>query len=309
VRRILLLALFAIAPVAWCQAADDAERSAMKLIDDCSDSAPDDTYGLADLEKACPGLTRALEESGYLPLLSTSARAALHGYDLSDLLQVDYWYRQQEARDVDVDSLAPILASLRAQEPERPLTWFERFKRWLRSMLDRREQESDNWLSRWLDKVDSSQSLARAILNVAIVLIVVLAIAVVFNELRISGMLRKRPGVRDPAMAATAGSGAASSDAADLATLAADRKIPMLLRMLVATLVRSGRLRTERSLTYRELGTRAVFDDAQQRESFRRVAALAERTVYGSGEVPAEEVEPVVAAAHALDEQLRGAST
>jgi hypothetical protein len=81
----------------------------------------------------------------------------------------------------------------------------------------------------------------------------------------------------------------------------------MLLRMLVATLIRSGRLRTERSLTHRELCARARFDDARQRESFQRVAALAERTVYGSSAVPAEEVEPIVAAARDLDAQLRGA--
>jgi hypothetical protein len=81
----------------------------------------------------------------------------------------------------------------------------------------------------------------------------------------------------------------------------------MLLRMLVKTLVQSGRLRTERSLTHRELCARANFDDAGQRESFQRVAALAERTVYGSSEVAASEVEPIVTAARKLDAQLRGA--
>ena len=84
---------------------------------------------------------------------------------------------------------------------------------------------------------------------------------------------------------------------ADLDALPVDRKASMLLRMLVTTLVQSGRLRTERSLTHRELCARAAFDDAQQRESFQRVAALAERTVYGVGEVSAAEVEPIVAAA------------
>jgi hypothetical protein len=103
----------------------------------------------------------------------------------------------------------------------------------------------------------------------------------------------------------SAGARVATDDLADLDALSADLKAPALLRRLVATLVRSGRLRTERSLTYRELCTRARFDDAQQLDCFRRVAALAERTVYGYG-VSAEEVEPLVAAARALDAQLRG---
>lgn len=306
-RCILLLALLSIVPAAWCGAAGDQERSALEVIDDCSNSASQEAAGLTALEKECPGLRRALDESGYLPLLSSDVREALHVYDLSDLLLIDGWYRKEERRRIGVGSLAPILDSLRVQESEPPLTLFERFKRWVRSLLDRQRSDSDNWLSRWLDDVDSSEAVARAILNVAIVIVVVLAIAVVFNELRISGILRRRPIVRDAAVPATAAAGAAADDATALETLAADRPAPMLLRMLVATLVRSGRLRTERGLTYRELCTRAVFDDAQQRESFRRVAALAERTVYGSGEVSDEEVEPVVAAAHILDEQLRGA--
>jgi hypothetical protein len=105
---------------------------------------------------------------------------------------------------------------------------------------------------------------------------------------------------------AAAGSG---EDPEDPATPSANRQASMLLRMLVQTLVRSGRLRTERSLTYRELCDRATFDDAGQRESFGRVAALAERTLYGGAEVSAAEIEPVAAAAHALDAQLRGAAT
>ena len=145
------------------------------------------------------------------------------------------------------------------------------------------------------------------ILFVAIALILVLTIVVIVNELRAAGVFRGRPDRRTT----TVSRGAAALDAGDavidLDALPADRKASMLLRMLVATLVQSGRLRTERSLTHRELCARATFDDAQQRESFRRVAALAERTVYGSREVPAEEVEPIVAAARALDAQLRGA--
>jgi hypothetical protein len=303
VRCIVLLVLLSVAPAVWSQTAGDA---AVKVIEHCSDSASEDTYGLGDLESECPGLTQALEDLGYLPLLSSAAREVLQVYDLSDVLQVDDWYQEQQARDVDMDTLAPILASLRAQEPERALTWFQRLKRWLRMLLERRQNDRDEPLPWWLEDLDAS-AIARVLLIIAMILIVALAIAVIYNELRLSGILRKRPVVHDAVVDATGNAALAASDAAGLDSLSADRKAPMLLRMLVATLVKSGRLRTERSLTYRELCTRATFDDTQQRECFRRVAALAERTVYGSGEVSAEEVEPIVAAARALDAQLRGA--
>lgn len=153
-RSIVFLVLLAVAPAVWCQTAGPDEHSAIDIIEKCSDAADEDTIGLEALEDECPGLTHALEESGYLALLSTASRDQLDGYDLSDLLQVDYWYDDEAPRDVAVGTLGPILDSLRAQKPERPLTWFERFKRWLRAKLEQPDSDSDNWLSRWLDDVD-----------------------------------------------------------------------------------------------------------------------------------------------------------
>jgi hypothetical protein len=294
-------------PAAWCQAAGEDERSPLDVIEQCGDSADEESAGLTALEAECPGLTRALEQSGYLSLLAPAARDGLDVYDLTDLLQVDAWYEEPAARDIDVGTLGPILDSLQAQEPERPLGWFERFKRWLRSMLERRGGSSDNWLSRWLEEADVPDVVAKGILLVALALILGLTILVIVNELRAAGVFRERRKQDDEIV--RGGAAPDTGDAAvDFDALPIDRKASMLLRMLVATLVQSGRLRTERSLTHRELTARATFDDAQQRESFQRVAALAERTVYGSRDVPADEVEPIVAAARALDAQLRGAT-
>ena len=312
-RLSVFLVLLAIAPAAWCQAAgQDEERSPLDLIESCSDSAGEDTVGLTALEEECPGLTRALEQSGYLSLLSTSQRDTLDSYDLSDLLAVDDWYAeedsQQAARELDVGTLGAILESLRAQQPERPLTWFERFKRWLRSMADRRQGDSDSWLSRWFEEnAKVTDKVVIVILYIALAVLLGLTVLVIVSELRAAGVFRRRPATESGNVAA--GAAALEDDAAvDLDSLPVDRKASMLLRMLVATLVQSGRLRAERSLTHRELSARATFDDAGQRESFRRVAALAERTVYGGHEVPPAEVEPILAAARALDAQLRGAA-
>jgi hypothetical protein len=309
VRFRVFLVLLAIAPAAWSQAAGQDERSALEVIDQCSESADEETIGLAAFEEECPGVTRALEQSGYLSLLSTASRDELDGYDLSRLLFVDSWYDDAAPadRDVDVATLGPILDSLRAQESERPPGWFQRFKRWLRSMLEPQGGgSSDNWLVRWLQEAKIPDLVWTGIVYVALAMLLGLTIFVIVNELRAAGFFRQRRKTQ-PDQFAGGVAGAAEDAAADFDALSADRKASMLLRMLVATLVRSGRLRTERSLTHRELCARARFDDARQRESFQRVAALAERTVYGSSEVPAEEVEPIVAAARDLDAQLRGA--
>ena len=190
---VVVLVLLATAPAAWCQAAGQGERSPLDVIEQCGDSADEESTGLTALEEECPGLTRALEQSGYLPLLSTASRDELDVYDLTDLLQVDAWYEEPAARTVDVGALGPILDSLQAQEPERPLGWFERFKRWLRSMLERRGGSSDNWLSRWLEEADVSDVVAKGILFVALALILGLTIFVIVNELRAAGVFRERP--------------------------------------------------------------------------------------------------------------------
>jgi hypothetical protein len=309
VRFIALLILLAAVPAACEAAGQDEERSPLDVIGDCSDSADQETAGLTDLEEECPGLTRALEQSGYLPLLSTSLRDELDVYDLSDLLTVDDWYAEQDsaAGEPDVAALGPILDSLRAQQPERPLSWFERFKRWLRSMADQQqERDSDSWLSRWLDKTHVTETVATTILFAALAVILVLTVLVIVNELRAAGVFRKRLAVETEGGAASRAT-LVDDATVDVDSLPADRIASMLLRMLVTTLVQSGRLRAERSLTHRELCARAKFDDAGQRESFQRVASLAERTVYGSSEVAASEVEPIVTVARALDAQLRGA--
>jgi len=306
VRLVVLLVLLAAAPAAWCQAAgQDEERSALDVIGDCSDAADEETVGLTALEEECPGLTRALDQSAYLPLLSTTERDALDAYDLSDLLTLDDWYAEQDAtaRDPDVAALKPILDSLRAQEPQRALTWFERFKRWLRSIVDRQEQDSDNWLSRWLEKREVPEVVATTILFVGLALILALTILVILNELRAAGVFRKRLATEAEGMA-TSAAAHADDGAVDLDSLPADRKASMLLRMLVKTLVQSGRLRTERSLTHRELGVRARFDDPQQRESFERVAELAERVVYGHANLSREDLDSIVQAGRALNSSL-----
>jgi hypothetical protein len=307
VRFSVFLVLLAIAPAAWSQAAGQDERPALEVIDQCSASADEETIGLTALEEECPGVTRALEQSGYLSLLSTASRDELDSYDLSDLLVVDSWYDDAAPadRDVDVATLGPILDSLRAQESERPPGWFERFKRWLRSMLEPQGGNPDDWLSRWLQETKIPNLVWTGILYVALAMLLGMTVLVIVNELRAAGLFYQRKTQPDEFAGGIVA--AAGDAAADFDTLAVDRKASMLLRMLVATLIRSGRLRTERSLTHRELCARARFDDARQRESFQRVAALAERTVYGSSEVPAEEVEPIVAAARDLDAQLRGA--
>jgi hypothetical protein len=292
-------------PAVWAQTAGPGDGSAADIIASCSESTVDEP-GLEALEEACPGLTEALEASGYLPFLSSEKREELRTYDLPELQQVaDRYAEPPTDAEVGLASLESVLETMRKEEEEaRPLTWFERFKRWLRTMLSRQQQETDSALARWLKDFSIPETVRLVILYASIILIILLAIGVVINELRVAGVFRR--GDAPQGRRAVGADGALIIDAtdADLDAASADARVPLLLRMLVSTLVKSGRLRAERALTHSELGLRAKFDDTEQRECFRRVALLAERVVYGAGSVRPEEFEPVVAAGRALNAHL-----
>jgi hypothetical protein len=294
-------------PAVWAQTAGPGDGSTADVIASCAESTVDEP-GLEALEEACPGLTEALEASGYLPFISSEKRDELQPDELGELQQVADRYAEPPAdAEVGLASLESVLETMRKEEDARPLTWFERFKRWLRTMLSRQQQDRDSALARWFREFSIPETVRLVILYSSIILIILLAIAVIINELRVAGFFRR--GAAPPGHRVVGTDGALIIDAtdADLDAASAEARVPLLLRMLVSTLVKSGRLRAERALTHSELGLRATFDDTEQRECFRRVALLAERIVYGADSVRLEEFEPVVAAGRALNTRLAGA--
>lgn len=263
---------------------------------------------MAALEQECPGLEQALIDLGLEPFIADWQWDSIGVQGLTTLRSVEQRYSEPPAERaaVPVDSLQSILDELK-QPPrvEPPLTWFERFKRWLRDLLGQQESAADSWLSRWFEEHTLSETARNILFYGPMILVVLLAIAVIVNEVRVARKGRRKKD-RTQASSAAGTPGAALARSLDLDAAARSERPSILLQMLVATLVKTGRLQAERSLTHRELTTRATFDDSSQRESFRRVAQLAERIVYGGDEAPAE-LDDVVQAGRALHTQLTGA--
>lgn len=277
------------------------------VIAKCSD-ADTDAIGLQDLEAACPGLEHALVELGFAPFIAESQLDELSVHSLVDLQRLAERYREPPADfpDIEIASLKPILQSLQQEEQkQRPLTLLERIRKWLRSVFDRPGSEAESWFSRWFEDVKVSEAVSRAIVYGLVILVIVLAIAVLLNELRAAGVLRRQARTGKVArIASGAEQDLATMTLADLDRVALKDRPSLLLRMLVATLVKTGRLRTERSLTHRELGLRAAFDETAQRECFQRIAALGERVIYGDGRIADDEVAALVQAGRTLNAQL-----
>jgi hypothetical protein len=304
VRGALCVLLLTIASAASPQAADVADAPIDRAVR-CGHDAPADAIGLTALEAACPGLTEALDRSGYLAYLSAPLREQLRADQLTDLQPLDARYdTPAELGTLHTDSLDSILASLREAEQDRPLTLFERLKQSLRRLLERRSNDSGNWLSEWLRDVTIPDAVSQGIVYGAIVLVILLALAVVLNELRAAGVFRRDARNRNRAEDDRVRAGAAQRM---MESLQGEGEAPALLRLLVGTLVVRGRLRGERALTHRELCTHARFDDEAQRATFSRIALLAEQTVYACTPGPPDELRSAAAAARALNERLREA--
>jgi len=321
VRAFAFVLLILAAPAAFSQAAGAnganpgaaAAASPAEIIAGCAEADAEDAIGVQELDEFCPGIEHALVEFGYAPFISESQLEELSTYSFIDLRHLAQRYTPREGipqHDLDTANLDSILRSL--EQPARAELapgWFERFKRWLRKAFAQQEADPDSWVNRWLPDLTISQAVSKAIGYVLIVLVIVFASGVLLNELRVAGLMKRRKNASHAQAAGSADdSGRAVVAANDLNALPLRDRPSMLLRMLVATLVNTGRLRTERSLTHRELSSRASLEEQAQRECFQRIAALGERTVYGAGNVSAEEIASVVAAGQSLNAQLLAAA-
>jgi hypothetical protein len=272
------LVLWVLLAPAFAQAQTNAAPAALDAIAQCSEAAGDLVAEEFALEQVCPDFDEALNDSGYAPFISPAQRAELTADSLADLheLMVRAERPQAAARGPDLQALPAILESLdKVQQKEPPLSWWERFKRWLRQRLGRDAGDAS-----WLDRFELNPSVARALVVTSIVLVILLALAVLINELRVAGVFRRDGARRGQSPVATASS-ERTPTWSDLDRMAPGERPSFVLRMLVAALVRTGRLRTERSLTHREVSARATLEDEAQRACLTRVATLAERTVYG----------------------------
>lgn len=286
------------------------EGPARQAIEECVEALEPDTIGLNEIEETCPDIRVALEQLGLTDLLSEDQLSLLSRDGLHSLHQLVVRYEQEPERAaIDSETLAPALESLR--EPpvsEQSLSWYQRFERWLREVLDRKASQSsgDSRFSRWLKEYSLPEAVRWGLIYGSMALIVLLGLGIVINEVRTAARGRRR---KSAAAAANAADVPSESRAAGSDPEAGGERPSALLRLLIATLVNTGRLNGAQSLTHRELAKRARFDDSTQRESFQRIAQLAERETFSGKEVASDDLADVLRTGRTLDAQLRGAAT
>ncbi len=155
----------------------------------------------------------------------------------------------------------------------------------MRDLLDQRDTESsDGWVARSLSRLAQSDGLARVISWLCLGLVVVMAIGVVLNELRMAGVLRRVRSVRrgrnirdlhEPKSRVPQWS--------DVQGARIEDRPRLLLELIVSRLVAEGNLPPADGLTVRELVRSAALGSGPDGELLLEVALAAERIRY-SGE-------------------------
>lgn len=300
-RLVVLVLLLLAGPAVFAQ----SEESPRQVLDACIDSIKPETVGLEDMEETCPGLEGALEQLGIMELMPANQHSLLTRAGLINLRSLlDRYAQPPEHGEVGVDALHSVLESMREPaEAERSQSWHDRFRRWLRETFDRKEDQANPWLRRWLEDHPVSQVVQLTLFYGVMLVVVLLAVIIIVNEVRAARAGRRKS--RAAAAADVHGALAASL----LEARSRGEQASALLRALIATLVKTGRLHGAQGLTHRELMTRAKFDDATQRESFRRVTQLAEQEIFSGKQASSDALEEAVRAGQSLNAQLNGAAT
>ena len=260
-----------------------------------------------DLAARCPAVARALADLGLAAQIDIGKRR-LDSAALQDVLRMAQRYGAPMPSVAPNVAMLPLVLARLQTPPTPPRSWWRALEERIEQWLGQPGAAGADWLQQLLQQLSIPQWVLRVMLYATTAAVLLMAVWIIGRELRAAGL----PGspVRRARRAAHTHASAAPAPAAgpgDLAELEgsplAERAI-LLLRLLVQALLRSGRLTSERALTYRELGERGAFDDAQQRGRFARLAHLAERDRYGAGALRSDEWPAVADEGRTLYAQL-----
>jgi hypothetical protein len=292
----LLSLLIAPAPLVLAQNLPNVDACISRL-----DAQVD--IGYDRIAARCPDLVRQLEQgplSAWLPRGWKEPSNDLSAGSLKELRELARIEMAAPApkRSLDSRTLNMALARL-GDAGDADGTRWTRFKTWLRSVLESREQApADSWFTRLVSHVGFTQSVIVVISYVALALTVVLAGLIVLNELRTAGMparlrlsRRERRAAREPDGEGVWG---------EIERTALLERPRLLLKLITLRLCALGFLPPAGGMTVRELTRSAALRTAEDRATLAELARIAEEVRYSSREVPEAVLEAPIAGAREL---------
>ena len=257
-------------------------------IDSCvSRLDPQLDIGYDRIAARCPELVRQLEGGAWAAWLPRGWKEARNDLSAGSLREFRELVNRESgagglSAGPDVRRLRTILTALAGSRSE---TGWSRFKSWLRSVLERREQPTDeSWLARMVSHVGVPQSVIRLVTYAALTAVVLLACIIIVNEARTAGLLGKRRGsARNRREIAAADATIMAWSDIERSSKPAERP-RLLLELIVRRLSDRGLLPPAGALTVRELTRTARLPEAGDRSRLTALALAAERVRYSARE-------------------------
>jgi hypothetical protein len=267
---------------------------------------PELDIGYDRIAARCPELAKQLDHGAWAPWLPRGWKEAGNDLSAGGLKEFRELVDRESAasaspRAPDIRHLKGVLNGL---EGTGTAGWWSRFKEWLRSRLETREQPTDeSWFARMVSHVGISQSLRKLIAYAALTGVIVLAAVIVINEVRAAGLLpkrgavaRRRRGPRDTRAPHLAWS--------DIEPAPLSDKPRLLLELIVRRLSERGYLPPAGALTVRELAKAARLPESDDRARLAELALAAERVRYSAREIESAALDESVARGRELLDRL-----
>lgn len=232
----------------------------------------------------CPELVKQLDRGAWAPWLPRDWKESGNDLSAGGLNELRELVNRETAASVssrapDVRHLRSVLAALGGTGDE---SRWSRFKSWLHSILEAREQPPDeSWFTHMVGHIGFSQSLRQLIAYTSLIVVVLLAGAIVVNEARAVGILPKRGGMALKARASSQTSTPLMSRSEIERASPADQP-RLLLELVVRLLTERGYLPPAGGMTVRELTTAARLPEVDDRERLADLALAAERVRYSA---------------------------
>jgi hypothetical protein len=308
VPRVLLALLLAATLLPCAQA-----RDVLQAIDDCVarlDSELD--VGYARVAARCPELTPALGESSFAAWLPADWRRPDNQLSAAGLSELRAQLARESGRGEALrppprtERVATVLAAVTHGVDAGSISWWQRFKDWLRRTLATRAQADSGGLRRWLAGIELSTATTQLITWAALAVVVALAAGILINELRIAGVLRARTTPPQPGGGELPRGGSAAT-LGQLESATPEQQPALLLELIAVRLAALQRLPPARALTARELEREARLPEESARARLVELVTVCERVRFSDEPVSSASLAAAVRAGRALLGTLAGA--
>jgi len=276
------------------------ELGALSRAEDFSDSHP------FDLTERCPGLAERLAAS-----VDVAAIGALEvdAVSIDGLRDLQFFARGFDRQPTVGGKFSPnfgaldaLLSDVLIEESIDDDLW-QRFLRWLEEYSRSGEASELKRLLSWLEDLDPPSWLAEVLLKGSIVLIVLLALMVVGNELRLAGVMgrmRKRIKPEAPVGSPSATPTQRAMSLDDLTALPSRQLAAAILGIVTRTFADRGWLSSTSSLTNGELVGQIGRRQTALGDPFSGLVGAIEQVIYGDRDPDDDARQRLLASAHAL---------